>query len=192
MFRQHADHVVPRFAVRGHTAEALHGTGPGVVGGQRQHRAPECLELGQQIPRPTVEVLSGIVRIDAEHGGRARHQLRETDRAFRTARPLIEPGFLPDHRTIKRAPLSGRQTGRLQSGVMLIAGCGRVDAGHDADIRACGSGTCDKRGLTHCRDESVLELCLRLLGLFLLGNDQPAIGVIALDRRRSIAGLGAV
>lgn len=75
---------------------------------------------------------------------------------------------------------------------MLIAGCGRVDAWHDAEIRACWSDTCDKRGLTDCRDESVFELSLRLLGLFLLWNDQFAIGVVAQDRRGSIVGLSAV
>ena len=192
MFGKDADHVVPRFRIGRHAAIFSDSTRAGVIGGERQRRAAKGLQLRQQIPCPTIEVLGRIIRIDTEHRRRPRHELGQPDRALMAARMGIEAGFLPDHGAKQRPPRLRRQTCSFQCRMVLIARSGGVDARQNAPEIACDTGAGDKRGLAHCRDQSIFQLGLGLLGLFLLWNDQTAVGVIALDGRRSIAGLGAV
>jgi len=102
--REHALDVLPRLAVRRHAAEAAHGGGPGVVGGERQLEVVETVQQVAQVARAGTDV---GVRIGGARSAvglrRGRHQLHEPLRAARRRGGGIEPRLRLHHRGEQQA-----------------------------------------------------------------------------------------
>ena len=90
---ENGPHVGARLCVWRHAVVAPHGAGPGVVGGQGEHR-PELVGEAAQVGDAGVDVLPRVEGIgDAEVALRARHQLHQALGAGGRLRGCAVPGL---------------------------------------------------------------------------------------------------
>ena len=107
----------------------LDGLGAGIVGGERQFEAAEPGELRQEVPRPALEVLDRVMRIDTQDTRGFRHQLRKPDG------PGPAHGLLPvsaldaDHSLEEDGPVVGRQPCPCEARMALMPRGNLADKG---------------------------------------------------------------
>jgi hypothetical protein len=118
--------------------------GSGIVGRQGQRHRAELVELGQEIPRATIQLQHRVVIIggvDAEALGGVRHHLRQAKGANRAARPDGKPGFLLHEALEPDAELDRVQPGAGKTRVARVFLRGGDDHLFDA-----GLGIAEKPG----------------------------------------------
>lgn len=95
--------------------------GTGIIGSERQRGIAELLEHHQKVTRRAIEVLGGVMGIDAEIARGVRHQLAESDGADGAARAGIVGALDLDVGAIEQRPIADRQTCLTQGTMAAVA-----------------------------------------------------------------------
>ena len=159
--------------------------GTGIIGSERQRGIAELLEHHQKVTGRPVEVLGGVMGIDAEIARGVGHQLAEPDGSNRAQRTRVIGALDLDVGAVEQRPITDRQTRLTQSVMAAVTQRRGLDGVEDFGGGADGARG-DRCGSRYIAQGSIIPMGLRcckekeaickgpILGVFVTGERAQA------------------